>query len=191
MGLIAGLSAFGMASVVPSLPGLARAFDRPLGDVQFVVSIYLLGLGLFQPFQGMLSDRFGRRPMFVAFLIGAAAIVPVYALLGRNQTVLLLAGPLVGFFGHGYFSVFGSMLAELFPTSIRATAQGFAYNAGRAVSALAPYSIGRLADRHGFGVALASTSAFFVLGAVLVLLLPETRGRALEEAPSDGAEVRW
>ena len=75
MGLVAGLSAFGMASVVPSLPGLARAFDRPLGDVQFVVSIYLLGLGLFQPFQGMLSDRFGRRPVllagFATFLLGS------------------------------------------------------------------------------------------------------------------------
>ncbi len=82
MGLIAGLSAFGMASVVPSLPGLALAFGRPLGDVQFVVSIYLLGLGLFQPFQGMLSDRFGRRPVllagFATFLLGSigAALAP-------------------------------------------------------------------------------------------------------------------
>ncbi len=82
MGLIAGLSAFGMASVVPSLPALARAFGRPLGDVQFVVSIYLLGLGIFQPFQGMLSDRFGRRPVllagFATFLLGSigAALAP-------------------------------------------------------------------------------------------------------------------
>ncbi len=87
MGLIAGLSAFGMASVVPSLPGLARAFDRPLGDVQFVVSIYLLGLGLFQPFQGMLSDRFGRRPVllagFATFLLGSigAALAPSLSVL--------------------------------------------------------------------------------------------------------------
>lgn len=130
---------------------------------------------------GFGADRFGRRPMFIGFLLAAAVIVPVYSLLGRNPTVLLLVGPLVGFFGHGYFSVFGSMLSELFPTSIRATAQGFAYNGGRAVSAIAPYSIGVLADRHGFGLALASTSAFFVLGAVLVLLLPETRGRSLED----------
>ena len=133
---------------------------------------------------GFGADRFGRRPMFIVFLLGAAAIVPVYSLLGRNPTMLLLVGPLVGFFGHGYFSVFGSMLAELFPTSIRATAQGFSYNAGRAVSALAPYSIGAMADRYGFGVALSSTAAFFVVGAALVLLLPETRGRILEDTAS-------
>jgi MFS family permease len=92
----------------------------------------------------------------------------------------MLLGPLVGFFGHGYFSVFGSMLAELFPTRIRATAQGLAYNSGRAVSALAPYTIGALADRAGLGPALAITSAFFLGGAVMMLLLPETRGTDLD-----------
>ena len=76
-----------MASVIPGLPGLERAFDRPLGDVQFVVSIYLLGLGLFQPFQGMLSDRFGRRPVllagFATFLLGSigAALAPSLSVL--------------------------------------------------------------------------------------------------------------
>ena len=129
---------------------------------------------------GFGADRFGRRPMFIGFLVGAAVLVPVYCLFGRSETTLLLLGPLVGFFGHGYFSVFGSMLAELFPTRIRATAQGLAYNSGRAVSALAPYSIGALADARGLGPALASTSAFFLLGAGLVLLLPETRGMDLD-----------
>jgi MFS family permease len=117
--------------------------------------------------------------MFIAFLLGAALLVPVYSLLGRNEGVLLALGPFVGFFGHGYFSVFGSMLAELFPTRIRALAQGLAYNSGRAVSALAPFTIGALADAWGFGVALAGTSAFFLLGAGLVLLLPETRAADL------------
>lgn len=65
--------------------------------------------------------------------------------------------------------------------SIRATAQGLVYNSGRAVSALAPLVIGTLAKTRGIGPALGLTSAFFVLGAVLVLLLPETRGQALDD----------
>jgi hypothetical protein len=85
----------------------------------------------------------------------------------------------VGFFGHGYFSVFGALLAELFPSSIRATAQGLCYNAGRGISALAPATIGVIADRSGIGTALAFTSVFYVIGAGLIYLLPETKGTEL------------
>ena len=46
---------------------------------------------------------------------------------------LLLLGPLVGFFGSGYFSLFGAMLAELYPTAVRGAGQGFTYNVGRAI----------------------------------------------------------
>jgi len=91
----------------------------------------------------------------------------------------MLTGPLVGFFGHGYFSVFGAMLAEVFPSMLRATAQGLCYNLGRGVSVLAPATIGFVADRHGIGAALASTSVLYVLAAGVIYLLPETRGRSL------------
>jgi hypothetical protein len=93
--------------------------------------------------------------------------------------VLVIVGPLVGFFGHGYFSVFGAMLAELFPSGVRATAQGLCYNVGRALGALAPATIGALADRHGIGAALGFTSIFFLTGGALMMLLPETRGEEL------------
>jgi len=134
-----------------------------------------LGYNLF----GFLADRFGRRPVFVVFLVFAAALVPLYGQLGQSEVLLMVLGPLIGFFGHGYFSVFGAMLAELFPTSIRGTAQGLTYNTGRAVSALAPFTIGALAHVYGIGSALGLTSAFFLLGAALIFLLPETKGKEL------------
>jgi hypothetical protein len=62
---------------------------------------------------------------------------------------------------------------------VRGAAQGFCYNAGRAVSALAPFTIGALADRHGIGSALALTAAFYVAGAFLMRFLPETKGQEL------------
>jgi len=128
---------------------------------------------------GVLADRFGRRPVFIAFVLGAAVLVPIYGQMALQPVVLMALGPLIGFFGHGYFSLFGAMLAELFPSSIRGTAQGFCYNFGRAVSALAPFVIGALADRHGIGSALGLTSAFFLAAGGLILLLPETRGEKL------------
>lgn len=130
---------------------------------------------------GFLADRFGRRPVFLAFVLGAAVLVPVYGGAARLPTVLLLLGPLIGFFGHGYFSLFGAMLAELYPTAIRATGQGLCYNLGRAVSALAPYTIGAIADARGLGAALGFTSLFFLLAGVLIFGLPETRGAELED----------
>ncbi len=128
---------------------------------------------------GFLADRFGRRPVFLSFLIAAALLVPLYGQLSRHEILLLVIGPFIGFFGHGYFSVFGAMLAELFPTNIRGTAQGFTYNIGRAFSALAPFIIGALADNYGIGSALALTAFFFLLGAVIIFLLPETKGQQL------------
>lgn len=128
---------------------------------------------------GFLSDRFGRRPSFLLFVLGAALCVPIYALHGRSSAMLLLLGPLVGFFGHGYFSVFGTMMAELFPSALRATAQGLCYNIGRGISVFAPATIGFLADRSGIGVALACTSVLYILAAGVMYLLPETRGRIL------------
>jgi len=128
---------------------------------------------------GFFGDRFGRRPSFVIFVLAAAACVPVYALHASSRAVLILIGPLVGFFGHGYFSVFGALLAELFPSSVRGVAQGLCYNAGRGLSVLAPATIGFIADRKGLGIAIACTSVLYIIGAAVICLLPETKGRSL------------
>ena len=131
---------------------------------------------------GWISDRLGRRLAFILFMIAAAIIVPIYGQLGENHLALMLLGPVLGFCGHGYFSVFGAMLAELFPTRVRATGQGFTYNVGRGLGAFAPYTIGALAKMEGVGIGLALglTSAFFLAGAVLIVLVPDTQGKTLE-----------
>ena len=67
----------------------------------------------------------------------------------------------------------------MYPTEIRASAQGFTYNMGRVTSALAPFAVGSLAQSHGFQAALSLTSAAFALAAITWIWIPETRGRAL------------
>ncbi|MEK6374334.1 MAG: MFS transporter [Acidobacteriota bacterium] len=128
---------------------------------------------------GWIADRIGRRPAFTLFMIAATALVPLFAFYARTPMTLLSLGPLLGFFAHGYFSMFGAMLAELFPTRIRASAQGFCYNSGRLASAAAPYAIGAAAATHGLAAVIAAAAFFFALGGALVWLLPETKGAEL------------
>jgi putative sialic acid transporter len=128
---------------------------------------------------GFLADKIGRRKTFVLFFGMAALLVPFYGLSG-DPTWLLILGPFVAFFGSGYFSGFGAVLAELFPTEIRATGQGFCYNFGRGIAATAPTVVGFMATSMGLGAAFGFLSIAFALAAILVLMfLPETLGKQL------------
>ena len=122
-----------------------------------------------------------------------AHVRPVHALRGRDRADLrpdgaqpdwccCVLGPLLGYFGHGYFSMFGGFVAELFPTAVRATGQGTSYNVGRMAGAIAPFTIGAAATLPGVGIGLALgiTSAFFLAAALLVFTLPDRSGQALE-----------
>jgi hypothetical protein len=113
------------------------------------------------------------------FLVAASVLLPIYGFV-RNPGVLLALGPLVAFFGTGYFSGFGPLTAEIYPTPIRATAQGFTYNSGRLASAIAPFVVGSLAAARGFGLAFTVAGSAFLLAAVIWSAIPESGRVELE-----------
>jgi MFS family permease len=128
---------------------------------------------------GFISDRLGRRRSYVIFLVAAAVFMLLYARM-RQPLVLFALGPFVAFFGTGYFTGFGALTAEIYPTVVRATAQGITYNTGRIVSALAPFTVGSLAQTKGFGFSFLLIAVAFLAAALLWIGIPETKGRALE-----------
>jgi MFS family permease len=134
---------------------------------------------------GSIAERFGQKRTYIAYLLIAAAAVPVFAEV-RSTWLLLIIGPVVGFFGTGYFSGFSVIASELFPTHLRATAMGFVYNIGRIASAAAPYAIGLLAEKHGLAAALLITSVAFVVAALIATAL---RSSALQTAASELAQT--
>lgn len=136
-----------------------------------------LGYTLF----GFAADKFGRRISYVVYLMAAAVLVPIYGMT-KDATWLLILGPLVAFFGTGFFSGFSAIAAELFPTEIRATAMGLSYNIGRGISALAPFSVGALVRYYNveLGAAFLLCAAAFAAAALFALALPETKGKQLE-----------
>jgi len=153
-----------------------------VGSLQWIV---LMQIGAYFGYLtfGFIADKLGRRRTFVLFMICAAIIAPVYGRLAASSaTALVVLSPLLGYFGHGYFSLFGGFLAELYPAEVRATGQGTSYNLGRTLGALGPYTIGVVATWPGVGIglALSATSAFFLLAALLVFTLPDRAGQALE-----------
>jgi MFS family permease len=128
---------------------------------------------------GFISDTLGRRRTYVIYLVAASLLILSYTAT-RNPWVLFVLGPFVAFFGTGYFSGFGAVTAEIYPTEIRSTAQGFTYNIGRVASAVAPFIVGSLAQANGFRIAFLITAVAFALAAASWAFIPETKGRVLE-----------
>jgi putative MFS transporter len=81
--------------------------------------------------------------------------------------------------------------AELFPTDLRADAFGWSNHLlGRIALVVSPTAVGFAAARVGWGRAVSLTTVFPVIALVLILvLLPETRGRELEETSKAGGEA--
>jgi len=128
-----------------------------------------------------LSDWLGRRRTFVLMACTAAITVACYTLLPLSNTAVLLLGFPLGFFQSGIIAGMGATFAELFPTRVRATGQGFSYNTGRAVGSFVPTLVGVIAPNVGLGPAMGICSACsYVLVLLAVAMLPETRGRELE-----------
>ena len=127
---------------------------------------------------GYIADAIGRKPAYVMFLLMAALLLPLYGVL-REPWMLLLLGPAVAFFGTGYYSGFGAVIAELYPTSVRATAAGVGYNVGRIASAAAPFVVGSMAGTSGFGAAFTVSGVAFLLAAMLWAGIPPTGNREL------------
>lgn len=142
----------------------------------FVIAMQL-GMWLGYVSFGYLADAFGRKRTYVVFLVVASALLAAYGNL-RTPALLLLLGPLVAFFGTGYYSGFGAVIADLYPVAIRATAAGVCYNVGRLASAAAPFVVGTLAASRGFGPAFTVAGAAFLVAAAVWAAIPDRAPRS-------------
>jgi MFS family permease len=164
---------WGLFTWVPRFLSMPAAEGgRGLSIVQTSAWTMIMQVGTFLGYIafGYLADRFSRKYTYIGYLLVAALLVPLFAFV-RNPNALLLIGPLVGFFGTGYFSGFSVIASELFPTALRGSAMGFVYNAGRVLSAAAPYLIGHISEHSGLSYALCITSAAFLLAALIATAL--------------------
>ena len=136
-----------------------------------VIGIYLFGI---------LADKVGRRPAYIAFYICSAAAVWGYSTL-NDPIMLLIGGAILGFFCNGMMAGYGALLSENYTTDARSTAQNFIFNSGRAVGGFAPVIIGILAAKYTLNGALVVLAFMYLAAAVNVFFfVPETKDVTLD-----------
>ena len=133
---------------------------------------------------GFVHDAIGRRPAFTIFFVGSTVSIALFVLtpVARPGIGYPIAFVL-GFFASGPAGGMGAYLAELFPTAMRASGQGFAYNVGRGVAAFGPLAVGAWAASIGLGAAILWVGLVAsVVAPAAVWALPEPRNRSIVDA---------
>ena len=144
------------------------------------LSVIIVGSFIGYLVSAYLADRIGRRGNFILFAVCSLLTVFIYTQLPITDNMMLILGFPLGFFASGIFSGMGAFLTENFPTRVRGSGQGFAYNFGRGIAALNPFFVGLLSASMPLGQSI-GVFAGIAYGIVIVaaLLLPETKGRIL------------
>lgn len=132
---------------------------------------------------GFVADRLGRRPAYsiysVIMAIGLVMITLLWETIVVYQWLILACMFLVGF-GTGMFGGYGPLFSELFPTHIRSTAMGTAFNVARGVQFFTPVIIAVVASTHGLSGGIFIAAIFALLTGAWIWTFPETKGRVLE-----------
>jgi MFS family permease len=169
---------FGLMVWLPSYLAKQYGFGLTKSAVWTGVTVLGMAAGIF--IFGQLADRFGRRPMLFVFQAGAAISVLAYSRI-NNEVTLLIGGAIMGVFVNGMLGGYGALMAELFPTTARATAQNVLFNLGRGVGGFAPLVIAAVATAYSFQLAIGLLSIIYVIDIIAtIFLIPERKGVELE-----------
>ncbi|HET6356869.1 MFS transporter [Streptomyces sp.] len=170
---------FGYYGIMIWLPTyLSKEFGYSLTKSGLWTAVTVVGMAAGGLVFGQLADRMGRRRAFWIFQFGSAVSVLVYSQL-TSGWALMVGGAVMGAFANGMIGGYGALMAELYPTEVRATAQNVLFNLGRAVGGFAPVVVALAAASVGFGTAIALLAIIYVVDMAAMLLIPERNATPL------------
>jgi benzoate transport len=177
--ILTSVQNFGYFGIMSWLPRyLSTQFNLNLTNSSIWTAVTVVGMMSGIIVFGQLADRIGRRKTFWIFQIGAAASVLAYSQI-TDPTLLLAGGFIMGAFANGMLGGYGALMAELYPTEARATAQNVLFNIGRGIGGFAPIVIAVIASQFGFPFALGLLPAIYLLAFFTMFLVPERKGAEL------------
>ena len=153
----------------------AKEYSQIATALGAIVATYLTAI---------VADRLGRRPTFALLCLATiAAALWLYQGHDTFSPSFLAAAFLAGGISASFYGFFPLYFPELFPTAVRATGQGFAFNFGRIIAAIGGLQTATLMSYFGgsFPKAGSVLVAIYLVGAVIVWLGPETKGRPLPD----------
>ena len=114
--ILCSVQNFGYYGLMIWLPSyLSKTFGYSLTKSGLWTSATILGMALGIWLFGIAADRFGRKPTFLFYQVGAVVMVFVYAHLS-TPFALLIGGAVMGVFVNGMIGGYGALISELYPT---------------------------------------------------------------------------
>lgn len=163
---------FGLMNWLPSI--MQQRLNLSVSGSSLWMVCTILGMSLGMLTFGTIMDKIGPQIAFAIFLLFSS--VSVYLLiLATNKFTLVAAAMIVGYFINGMYGGYGAIISSLYPTAIRATANNFIMNLGRAIGGFSSILIGFLIDHYSLTAVMLFLTIIYLISLSVVLLLPGMR----------------
>lgn len=158
--------------------------NKTADNQELVYAIWAAGAVVGSVMGGWVANHFGRRSTYFAICVATLTInLMIYRMLTPSQSAFLAMVALLGVVATMFFGWLPLYLPELFPTRVRATGLGVAFNSGRILSAVGVLSGAALISYYdGSYPRVGETLAWiYVVGMVTILFAPDTSRGDLED----------